>query len=67
VPTEEFEHELEEEDMCLIVASTTFTQPEQEEKYPRLVEPILATYKDVLEEFSDGLPQLFGISNTKST
>jgi hypothetical protein len=53
VSTEEFEHDLEEADICLIVASTTFTQPEQEEKYPQLVEPILATYRNVLRELSD--------------
>ena len=58
VPTEEFEHEIEEEGMCLIVASTTFTQSEHEEKCHRLVAPILANYRDVLRDLPGGLPPL---------
>jgi Reverse transcriptase (RNA-dependent DNA polymerase) len=63
VPTEEFEHDLEEADIRLIVASITFTQPEQEEKYSQLVTLILATYRDVLGELPDGLPPLWDIQH----
>jgi hypothetical protein len=62
VPIEEFEHELEEECMSLIVASTIFTEHEQK-KQKRLVEPILATYQDVLGELPDGLPPLRDIQH----
>jgi hypothetical protein len=60
---QEFEHDLEKSGMCLIITSTTFTQPEQEEKYSRLVVSILATYRDVLGELSDGLPPLWDIQH----
>jgi hypothetical protein len=59
-PKEEFELELEEEGLCLIVTSTTFPPPEQEE-HPRLVEPILTNYMDVLGKLPDGLPPLWDI------
>jgi hypothetical protein len=63
VPTEEFENEVREEGVCLIVASTTFTHPEQEVKCHRLVAPILATYQDVLGELPAGLPPLRDIQH----
>ena len=55
VPSEEFESELEEEGICLIVASATFTDPEIKSP-PGLVEPILAAYADVLGEPPSGVP-----------
>jgi hypothetical protein len=60
---EEFEHELEEECMCLIIDLMIFTEPEQKEKQNGLVKPILATYQDVLGELPDGLPPLRDIQH----
>jgi hypothetical protein len=63
VPTEEFEQDLEEEGICLIVASTIFLEPEKNDKHHGLADPIIAAYKDVLDELPDGLPPLRDIQH----
>jgi hypothetical protein len=62
VQSEEFESELEEEGMCLIVASINFTENESRPP-PGLVEPVLSAYADVLGEPPSELPPLRDIQH----